>query len=237
MHEALAWTQALAHPFSQAFALVYAAWLHQYRREPQPAQARAEQAMAVATEYGLAQWLAMGTLRRGWALVVQGQGAAALGQFEQGLATLRATGTGGTGAAAIAAETYSSVGQIEAGLAALGEAFAGVSRTGERHREADMYRVKGDLLLQALPPGLAAPWSDPRAIEAEGCLQQALDCARQQQAKSLELRAAMRLARLWQQQGKQAAARDLLAPLYGWFTEGFDTPDLQEARALLEELA
>jgi tetratricopeptide (TPR) repeat protein len=116
MHEALRLTQRLAHPFSQAFALVYAAWLHRYRREPQLAQDRAERAMAVATEYGLAQWLALGTIVRGWALAAQGQGAGAIGQIEQGLATLRATGAGGTGAAAMAAETYGWGGRLSRGL-------------------------------------------------------------------------------------------------------------------------
>ena len=237
MHEALRLSLALAHPFSQAFALVYAAWLHQYRREPQPAQERAEMAITVATEYGLTQWLTLGTIIRGWAMAAQGQGEAAVGQIEQGLATLRATGASGTGAAAMAAEAYGGVGQIEAGLALLVEALASVGRKGERNGEAELHRVKGELLLQSIPQRLAAQGSDPRAAEAEVCFHQALDSAHQQQAKARELQAALGLSRLWQQQGKQAAARDLLAPIYGWFTEGFDTPDLQEARALLEELA
>jgi predicted ATPase len=170
MHEALSLTQALAHPFSQAFALVYAAWLHRYRREPQPAQERAEMAIALATQYELAQWCGLGTIVRGWAMAAQGQGEAAIGQIEQGLATLRATGAGGTGAAAMAAETYGWVGQIEAGLAVLAEAFASVSSTGERNGEAELYWVKGELLLQSMPQGLAAPGREFCTAAAEVCL-------------------------------------------------------------------
>jgi predicted ATPase len=116
----------------------------------------------------------------------------------------------------------------EAGLAALAEALTLVDATDERWWEGELYRFKGELLLRQLVPD---------AQEAETCLRQALDIARQQQAKSLALRAAMSLSRLWQQQGKRDEARELLAPVYGWFTEGFDTADLQEAKALLEELA
>jgi predicted ATPase len=111
-------------------------------------------------------------------------------------------------------------------LAVVSEALEIVETTGERFYEAELHRLQGELSLQ-LPTPLA---------EAEACLQQALAVARRQQAKSLELRAAMSLARLWQRQGQRDAARDLLAPLYGWFTEGFDTADLQEAKALLETL-
>ena len=119
------------------------------------------------------------------------------------------------------------VGQAEEGLRLLAEALAHVDHTGERYYEAEVYRLKGELLLRQAVPD---------APQAEACFQQALAVARRQQAKSWELRAAMSLSRLWQQQGKRAEARELLAPIYSWFTEGFDTPDLQEAKALLEEL-
>jgi predicted ATPase len=128
---------------------------------------------------------------------------------------------------ALLAEAHAAAGQAEAGLGVLTEALALVDHTGERYWEAEVYRLKGDLLL----------WqSVPDAPQAEACFQQALAVACRQQAKSWELRAAMSLSRLWQQQGKRAEARELLAPIYSWFTEGFDTPDLQEAKALLEEL-
>ena len=129
---------------------------------------------------------------------------------------------------AVLAEAYRHVGQTEAGLRLLAEALTVADTTGGQHVEAELHRLRGEFLL-----ALAAD----RDAEAETCFQQALALARRQQAKSLELRAAMSLARLWQRQGKRAAAHELLAPLYGWFTEGFDTADLQDARALLDELA
>jgi predicted ATPase len=129
---------------------------------------------------------------------------------------------------ALLAEAYGHVGQTAEGLHLLAEALGLVDTRGDRWCEAELYRLKGDLLLTLSPP---------HQTEAEACLHQALAAARRQQAKSWELRAAMSLSRLWQQQGKCQEAHDLLAPLYGWFTEGFDTADLREAKALLEELS
>jgi predicted ATPase len=120
------------------------------------------------------------------------------------------------------------VGQTTEGLEALAEALAILPKSGVRWWEAELYRLKGELLLQH---------AVAQRKEVEACCQQALAVARRQEAKSLELRAAMSLGRLWQQQGQQAEAHDLLAPIYSWFTEGFDTADLQEAKALLEALA
>ena len=125
------------------------------------------------------------------------------------------------------AERMGRAGRPEEGLALLAEALASVPTTGEHLLEAELYRLQGELLLGSRP-GVHT--------EAAACFQQALNVARQQQAKSLELRAAMSLSRLWQQQGKQAA-RELLAPIYGWFTEGFDTADLLDAQTLLRTLA
>ena len=125
------------------------------------------------------------------------------------------------------AEVFDHLGQTEDGLQALAEAHTLVEQHEERWWEVEVHRLRGVLLLQQ--PGT------PQA-EAETWLQRALDVARRQEAKSLELRAAMSLSRLWQSQGKRAEARDLLTPIYGWFTEGFDTADLQEARVLLEQL-
>ena len=112
-----------------------------------------------------------------------------------------------------------------------------MEKTGDRFWKAELYRLKGELLLQQAPTRRRAKDTQHLWEEAEGCLHQALNIARRQQAKSLELRAALSLSRVWQQQGKQAEACVLLAPIYSWFTEGFDTADLQEARALLEALA
>jgi predicted ATPase len=126
------------------------------------------------------------------------------------------------------AEAYGSTGQVEAGRRVLAEALALIDTTEERWWEAELHRLKGELLLAL---------SMDNAAEAEACFHQALDVARRQQAKSLELRAAMSLSWLWQQQDKRDEARALLAPVYGWFTEGFDTADLQEAKALLTSLS
>jgi predicted ATPase len=126
------------------------------------------------------------------------------------------------------AEAYAEAGQPEAGLTVLDEAFTRVASTESRWWEAELSRLKGRLLLQ---------FPRPEVSRAEACFQQALEVARRQQARSLELRAAVSLSRLWQQQGRRQAARELLAPIYAWFTEGFDTRDLREAQILLAELA
>jgi predicted ATPase len=128
---------------------------------------------------------------------------------------------------ALLAEAYGEVGQTEEGLTVLAEALAVADKTGERYWEAELYRLKGELLLVL---------SAEKHTEAESCFRQALDIARHQEAKSLELRAATSLSRLWQRQGKGAEAQQLLVPIYGWFTEGFDTVDLRKAKALLEAL-
>jgi TOMM system kinase/cyclase fusion protein len=226
--EALALAQKLSHPFSLAVALAYAAMLHQFRREPKAVHEQAGAAVALCTEQRFAYYLAWGTTMQGWARVVQGQGELGIAQTRQGLAALRATG-----AAlrlpyyfALLAEACGQTGQAVEGLALLAEALA--HKTGETWMEAELYRLKGELLLS-----LGAD----NHTEAAGCFHQALSTARRQQAKSLELRVATSLARLWQQQGRRQEAHQLLAPIYGWFTEGFDTADLQEAKALLEALA
>jgi predicted ATPase len=131
----------------------------------------------------------------------------------------------------------SAQGQTEVGLHLLAEALALLDTTGEHFWKAELYRYKGELLLQTSVPRLEFSPRIPHANEAEACFHQALDIARRQQAKSLELRTATSLARLWQQQGKRQPAHELLAPVYGWFTEGFDTADLQAAKALLDALA
>ena len=221
--------QEVAHPLSLVFALVVAATVHQGRREVLAAHERAEAAMTLATDQGFAQWLARGTILHGWALALQGQGEVGLAAMRQGLAAELVTGSAlwqpyGLG---LLAEAYGAGGHPDEGLAALAEALAVMDTTELRYYAAELYRLKGVLLLQQAVPETA---------QAAACFHQALDVARQQQAKSLELRAAMSLARLWQRQGKRAEARELLAPIYGWFTEGFDTADLQEAGALLAEL-
>jgi predicted ATPase len=233
MHAALTLAQEHTHRFSLARALVFGTMLHQFRREGQLVQERAEAAITLSTEQGFPHWLAVGTLLRGWALAAHGQGAEGVAQMRQGLAARRAAGAelGRPLWLTLLAEAYRGMGQAEEGLALVAEALAVVNNSGERHWEAELYRLKGELLLHAEGGVRNA------ALTAEECFHQALDIARHQQAKSWELRAAMSLARLWQRQGKRAEASALLAPIYSWFTEGFDTADLQDAKALLEGLA
>jgi predicted ATPase len=229
-HEALALAHELAHPHSLAYALFYDAVLYGFRRENQGAQARAETLMGLSTDQEFALWVARGMILRGWVLTVEGQGEEGMAQMRAGLAAYQATGATLLQPywLALLAEMYGKVAQAEEGLTALAEALALVHKTGERWWEAELHRLQGELLLM---PAL------PDEQQAAACFRQALAVARHQQAKSLELRAATSLARLWQGQGKRAAARELLAPTYGWFTEGFDTADLQEAKALLAALA
>jgi TOMM system kinase/cyclase fusion protein len=240
-HEALTLAQELAYPYSLGSAMAFAAWLHHLRREGHLTQERAEAAIALGVEQGLAVFPAMGTIFRGWALAQRdaepaarhGQREEGIAQMRQGLAAWRATGAAvfQPYGLALLAEVSAQVGQIEAGLTLLAEALALTNDKGERRWEAEIYRLKGELLLHAECGVQNA------TLTAEACFQKALDVARQQQAKSWELRAAMSLSRLWQRQGNRDAARQLLAPIYGWFTEGLDTADLQEARVLLEELS
>jgi class 3 adenylate cyclase/predicted ATPase len=233
--EALTLARELSHPLSLAFALNWAAWVHLFRREGQTAQERAEAAITLATEQGFAQALATGTIMRGWALAEQGQGKEGITQIRQGLATYQSTGAklGQPHYLAMLAEAYGKVEQVEEGLTVLAEAQACVDKTGERAYDAKLYQIKGELTLKSKVP---SPKSQVEK-EAEECFHKAIEIARKQQAKSLELRAVMSLSRLWQQQGRKDEARKLLAEIYGWFTEGFDTADLKEAKALLEELA
>jgi predicted ATPase len=229
IHEALTLSQEFTHPFSLAFALTMTALVHQFRREVQAVRERAEALIALSTEQGFPQWLAYGTILRGWALTAQGEGAEGIAQIHQGLVARRALGSEiqRPYLLSLLAEAYGKVGQPEEGLTLLVEALA-LDSTGVRHWEAEHHRFKGELLLTH---------QGQKVGEAEECFRQALDIARRQQAKSFELRAAMSLSRLWQQQGKQEEARQMLADIYGWFTEGFATADLQEAKFLLEELA
>ncbi|HEV8718487.1 MAG TPA: AAA family ATPase, partial [Candidatus Binatia bacterium] len=232
--EALTLAQELSHPFSLAMALVWAALLHQHRREGQLAQEKAEAVIALASEQEFPLWLAAGTLFRGLALAEQGQ-------EEEGIAQLRQGAGQATGAQvfrplylALLAKAYGKVGQVEEGLTVLAEALAVVDKTGERVWEAELYRLKGELTLKQSE--VRGPESEVQK-EAEACFKKAIEIARRQSAKSLELRAATSLSRLWQKQGRKEEARQVLAEIYNWFTEGFDTKDLQEAKGLLEELS
>ena len=232
-HEALALAQGFSHPYSMAYVRLVATRLHQLRQEGQITQEQAEALISISTEQGYALFVALGPIMRGWALASQGQAEEGMAQIRQGLTASSATGVAHTLThfLALLAETCGRTGQWEEALSVLAEALALVDKTGERYYEAEIYRLKGELTLQA---NTQSP--DSQITEAETCFQQALKIARQQEAKSWELRAATSLARLWQSQGKITEAHDLLIPVYDWFTEGFDTKDLQEAKTLLGEL-
>jgi predicted ATPase len=245
--EALTLGHELSHPFSLGHALLFATAVHLFRREGQLAQERAEAVIALAREQEFAWWLAGGIMLRGWALAEQGQTEEGIMQVRQGLAAGQATGAGLERPTLLAAlaETHGKAGQVEEGLNLLDEATALMCKTGQRNCEAELYRLKGELTLQQFNvqgskfkvPSIQHPTPSTQAeAEAEAYFHKAINIARTQQAKSLELRAMMSLSRLWQQQGKRDEARRMLAEIYSWFTEGFDTKDLQEAKALLEEL-
>jgi len=234
IREALALARELAHPYSVALALDYAAMLHQFRRERHLVEESAETAIALCTEQGFAYYLAWGTMMQGWALADQGQDAGGIAHMRKGLAAIQATGAALRRPyyLGLLAEANGTAGHVEDGLAMLAEALAVVDRTGERWSEAELYRLKGELLLRSKARRHCAPLAE----QADASFRHALEVAGFQQAKSWELRAATSLGRLWQSQGKRKQASDLLAPIYGWFTEGFDTADLKDAKALLDEL-
>jgi DNA-binding winged helix-turn-helix (wHTH) protein/predicted ATPase len=261
--EALTVAQEVIHPFSVAAAQAFFAVTHQFRREGQAAQEHAEAAVELSSQQGFPFFLAFGTILRGWARVEQGQTEEGIPQVRQGLAAYRATGAelATTRFVALLAEAWGKAGQPEEGLNVLAEALAVVNKGGERDYEVELYRLKGELTLQQASqkskvkvqkskiPNPKSQILDPQS-EAEAYFLKALDIARQQQAKSLELRAVMSLVRLRQQQAMRASrnlqhvsrdrldeAHKMLSEVYYWFTEGFETQDLQDAKALLDARA
>jgi predicted ATPase len=228
--EALALDQALAHPNMLMLAQHGAAFVHQRRREVPAVQAQAEALLTLATAQEFPLYMGYGACWRGWALAMQDQGEAGLAQLHQGLAAVVAAGQMLTRSLCLLllAEAAGHAGQIVEGLRLLDDALTAFEASGRGDGLTEAYRLRGEFLLRQ---------AVPEAAQAEACFQQALAIARYQQAKSWELRATMSMSRMWQQQGKCEAARELLAPVYGWFTEGFDTADLQEAKVLLEELS
>jgi predicted ATPase len=229
MQEALRLSQSLSHAYSVAGAHAHATRLYQLCREPRMVQAQAEAAIALATEQGFPLWVTLGTVMLGWAYAKQERIAEGFVHIHQGLEV--ASGIGLVDWRSyfliLLAEIQGERGDVQEGVRTLEGALEFVQATGHQFFEAESYRLKGALLLQQ---------SLDNQTEAESCFHHALDIARNQQAKSFELRTATSLARLWQQQGKRQEARDLLVPVYHWFTEGFDTADLKDAKALIEEL-
>lgn len=224
INDAVVQATEIAHLYSLAAVLNWSAWLHQLRREPALVQARAEQGLSLARQHGFPYWHYRFMLLKGWACVQQGQVTAGIAQMEEGLAARQAMAAylHDPPFKVLLAESYGRAGEPARGLAVLDEALAQVEATGERFAEAEIHRLQGELRLMAGAP----------IHEVETLLLRGLAIARQQEAKSLELRAALSLARLWQQ-SRRSEAHDLLAGIYTWFTEGFDTLDLIDARALL----
>jgi len=241
MHEGLTLAQELAHPCSSSVALCLAAWVSQYRRDGRATQEQAEASITVSREQGFPFWLTMATMFHGWALAERGHGEEGIAEMRQSLAAFRATGSEFVTSyyLALLAEAYGKTGQAEEGLRTLAEALEVANKTGGREYEAELYRLKGELSLQSrvVPISHRKSGSKSAETEAEKCFLKAIDIARRQSAKSLELRASTSLSRLFQQQGKTAEARQTLSDIYGWFTEGFDTADLKDAKALLDELS
>ena len=228
-HEMLALAQNLSHLPTLAFALEGAALFHQFRREIEATQQQARAILLLASEQGFTYFAAVGQLLQGWAQRDADAHEASIKQMHQGLAAHRATEIEifHPYFLGLLADVYGRAQQTTAGLTLLIEALALVDKTGQRFYEAELYRLKGELLRQQ---------TSDNHTEAESCFQQALVASRSQQAKSLELRAATSLAQLWQRQGKREEAERLLGHVYGWFTEGFDTADLMDAKALLDAL-
>jgi DNA-binding SARP family transcriptional activator/predicted ATPase len=226
--QALGLAQELVHPYSLAQTLSLVAVLHQFRGEAPLVEEQAEAALALSSKHGFAYWSVASAMLRGWALTSRGNPDIGIEKMNEGLAAWRAMGieVGRVYFLALLAQVYRKVGRHEEGLQIVDEALNNSSGVG-RWIEAELYRVKGELLVDL----------NAAESEAEACFQQAIEIARRQGARSLELRAVASLSRLWQQEGKIREARQRLAEIYNWFSEGWDTADLKEAHALLEALA
>jgi DNA-binding SARP family transcriptional activator/predicted ATPase len=229
MNEVIARAEKLAHPYTSVSVYSWRTWLHHFRREVSLVQIQAERAMALCLEYGMHFWHVHNFIFRGWAVAQQGQVDTGITEIRKGLEAMESMEyrIHKPALLGLLADAYGRADKLHLGLHVLHEALTTVGVSGERFSESELYRLKGELLLMQ---------GTDRA-EIESHLLQSLTIARQQEAKSLELRAALTLSKLWKQQDKHQEAHALLAPIYDWFTEGFDTRDLVEARAFLEELS
>jgi predicted ATPase len=233
-HEAIANARALEHINTLAYTLFWGSLLAAFGHKVEAVEQQAQALIALSEEQGLAFWLAYATSLDGWTRTLRGHGEQGLPLIAKGVADMQSTGAADFFRSflwTLLAEASAEDGQAPEGLRVLDETLAFVDTTGECFWEAEVYRLKGKLILHA-----ECGVQNAERTAAE-CFQQARGVARRQQAKSLELRAAMSLSRLWQAQGRKEEARSLLSEVYGWFTEGFDTEDLIEAKALLDELS
>jgi predicted ATPase len=229
-NEAVEYTQALSHPLSLTGVEFFLGVVHRFRREAQAAQRAAERAIALSTEHGFTFWLAVATILRGWAITQQGLNEEGIAQMEEGLAAFRATRAEIERPRWLSwlAEACIQSGRLDDGRSALAEALVSANESEGRQHEAEIRRLRGELLLNQ---------DDLNRAEAQDCFERAIAIARKQSAKSWELRATMSLARLRAKQGHREEACAMLANIYNWFTEGFDTADLIDAKALLDELS
>jgi predicted ATPase len=227
---ALTYSRQLGHAHTLAAALVLAGVAAVFARDVATACACGNDCVAVATEHGFAQWAARGRILQGWAAAQKGEATTGIAIIRDGLAATDATGTRVSTPfyLTLLVEALAFAGKIEEALATLDNALARAAVSGESGWSAEIHRLRGELTARL-------PHPDP--AKAEESFRTALAIAREQGTRGYELRAATGLARLWREQGRRTAARELLAPVYGWFTEGFDTADLKEAKALLDELA
>jgi predicted ATPase len=232
-HESLTNERALEHIFTQAYALYFSSMLAAFGHQVEAVEQHAQALSAISQEQGLAPWLPYATALGGWTQTLRGDGAQGLPLIAKGMADIQSMGVGWLRSFVLTlrAEAFAEDGRAPEGLLVLDETLALVDATGERFWEAEVYRLKGKLILHA-----ECGVQNAERIAAE-CFQKARGVAQRQQAKSLELRAAISLSRLRQVQGKKEEARTILSEVYGWFTEGFDTKDLIEAKALLDELS
>jgi tetratricopeptide (TPR) repeat protein len=241
----LVFARTLAQPYSEIYAMNLVTRTHVLRGEPQAAHERIEELIALCREQGFASYLALSLVVQGWLLAEQGRQQEGIEQMQQQMRAWRATGAESARPyyLALLAETCGKAGEPNKGLSVLAECWLWMDKTGGHVFEAELYRMQGELTRQKFQVS-NSKFQDPNTqhltpntlAEAEEYFHKALEIARRQEAKSLELRAAMSLAHLWHSQGNTAAARQLLEETYSWFTEGFDTKDLQDAAALLTEL-
>jgi class 3 adenylate cyclase/predicted ATPase len=233
IQEAVSLAEKLAHPFNLVTVLGFAAWLHSLRREVKPALAYAERQIEISTEKGIKFNLAWGMIVRGWALAEQDAVEEGIAQLRKGIADFQETGGNQqmTYSLALLTEAYTRKGCPAEALAILTAALAMAGQSGELYYHAELHRLKGELMLKEL----CRPTAESQ-LQAEMAFKQAIKIAREQSAKSLELRATVSLARLLRDSGRRDEARSILTDIYNWFTEGFDTADLKDAKALLGEL-
>ena len=221
---------SFGHAYTLAYTLLFAAIHAVLSRDVQRVERLANESATISKEHGFRLWLANSDVQVGWAAAHQGQAVDGIDRMRRGIAAATATGARlwEPFHLGLVAEALALDGKVDQGLAELDQAIARSTESGERWADAELHRLHGDFVCRLSR-------RDPDG--AESSFRAALSIAREQGTKGFELRAATNLARLWRDQGKPAEARDLLAPVYGWFTEGFDTPDLKDAKALLDQLA